>query len=391
MAPRLVETAVRVQRAPLRGVFRISYSSAAVAETIVVEARLSSGTLGLGEGSPAPRVTGETLEASLSYARKVAEKLRGLRLPEQLGEALRVIHSASPCCPAARAALEGAVAAAAAAEAGMGLPALLHGAPGRLVTDYTVSIPPGPVLEELRSTGYSVGLAETVEYLVGIRSTPPEEPAVPLPRVRGFTVLKVKLGTGNPELDTVLAAAVYEASRGRARIRVDANQAWSPATAAWVVKRLERVMGDDLELVEQPVPAWLGAEGLWRVRERTGARIAADEAAVTMGDIARLAASGAVDVVNIKLSKIGGPVQAAQAARLLEAHGIEAMWGCMVETGLGVAHAAIAAAASGNAAYVDLDSPLFLEDDPGATWLHYLVEPGKGVAVEATAPTGKKD
>jgi L-alanine-DL-glutamate epimerase-like enolase superfamily enzyme len=387
--PRVVEVRARRVRAQLGAAFRIAYSSSATAETLYVETVLDDGTVGVGEAAPAPRVTGENLAAAEAYTAGAAAALRGLRVPEELDKALHIVHRVSPWLPAARNALESSLLAAAAAVLGAEEALLLGGGSRRprLLTDYTVSIPPPRVLDEIRATGYSAALAEAVEYILGRRREPTPlalEAGLPLPRVTGFHALKVKLGTGDPGLDIALATAVAEAARG-AKIRVDANQAWSPKTAARVIHRLEDALGDRLVLVEQPVPATTPLERLAELRRAAETPIALDEAVRSPGDIAHAAAAGAADVVNIKLAKIGGPLQAARGAAVAEAHGLEVMWGCMLETGAGIAHAAAAAAATGWTRIVDLDAPLFLKEDPGAAWAGYRAT-GGGVELEVRTP-----
>jgi len=365
----------------IRGVFRIHYATSSRTRSVFVGVELSDGTIGFGEASPAPRVTWENIEAAKAYVEELAPRLQGLRLPDDMGKALRVIHSGGPGFSSARAGLEAAIVDVVARLLGVPAYTVLGGALyEELVTDYTVSIPGEDVLEEIRR-GSGVlrdSFIESVEYLVGKRDKAPENTPIPLPSINGFNVLKVKLGTGDPVLDIMLAETVYYAAEGRARIRVDANQAWSPKQAVRVVRRLEELMGDSLELVEQPVPAGR-LEDLAFVRERVETPVAADESARSLEEVARVAARRVVDVVNIKIAKIGGPLQGAKAAAILEASGLEAMWGCMTETGLGIAQAYHAAVTSSATRYVDLDSPLFLVKDPVEDPLLYEKREGRVV------------
>ncbi len=390
--PRVAGIEARRVSAALREAFRIAYRSSTTAETIWVVVELEDGSIGVGEAPPAPSVTGERLEAAEAYIAEAAQRLRGLRIPEELDQALRVVHRAAPWLPAARMGLESALLAAAASTLGMEEAPLLGGGgsrPARLVTDYTVSIPAPRVLRELEATGYSAALAEAVEYIAGLRGKPPTlDAGIPLPPVTGFNVLKVKLGTGSLVLDTALAAAVAEAAPG-ARIRVDANQAWSPKQAVRAIRRLEALLGDRLELVEQPVPASTALDRVAELRRAIETPLALDETVRSPVDVARAAEARAADVVNLKLAKMGGPLQAAKAAATAWSHGLEAMWGCMLETGVGVAHAAQAAQATGFTRIVDLDSPLFLVSDPGGRWARYRREPGAGVVLEAGTPSGR--
>ena len=377
-------------RAPLRGVFRISYSESAYAETVVVSLILSDGTRGWGEAAPSSRVTWETAGSVVEYIASVGRRLLGLRLPGEMGRALELVHSGGPGFSSARAALEAAVVDASARLLGAPAHLLLGGARrGGLETDYTVSIPGGEALVEVvegRGRGWE-WFRSAVEYLVGIRGEPPGgEPLFPLPPVNGFRVLKVKLGTGRPEWDVALAVRAAEAAAGRARIRVDANQAWSLRQALRVIGELEDRLAGLLELVEQPVPMER-VDWLREIRGRVGVPVAADESARSPWEASRLAADGVVDVVNIKVAKVGGPLSAARAAAALEALGVDAMWGCMVETGLGVLQALHPALASPATRYVDLDSPLFLERDPVSPGPVYR-STSAGVVVEPPAAPG---
>jgi L-alanine-DL-glutamate epimerase-like enolase superfamily enzyme len=364
--PHIASVNTKVVEASIRGVFRIAYSAAATTRSVFVEIMLDDGTRGWGEASPSRRVTWENIEAVRAYVEAVAPRLKGLSLPRELGKALRAVHSGGPGFSSARAGLESAILDASARVLGEPVYTLLGGAVhDHLVTDYTVSIPGEDVLKEIRSGEGPLrdAFIESIRYLVGLRSDKPGNAPIPLPDISGFSVLKVKLGTGDPDLDVMLAETVYYAAEGRARIRVDANQAWTRKQAIRVIRRLEDLMGSALELVEQPVPA-NRLEDLRAVREAVETPVAADESARSPAEAALVAKMGAADVVNIKIAKAGGPLQGAKIASLLEAHGLEAMWGCMAETGLGIAQALHAALASEATRYVDLDSPLFLVKDP---------------------------
>src|SRR5581483_5127774 len=112
---------------------------------------------------------------------------------------------------------------------------------------------------------------------------------------KGFTVLKVKLGHGD---DEAVLSGVRERFSGT--IRVDPNAAWTPEEAP---ARIARIARYGIEFVEQPTPPQ-DIDGLRRVRERSDLPIVADEAAVRVHDVERLAS--ACDGINVKLQKSGG-------------------------------------------------------------------------------------
>ena len=134
-----------------------------------------------------------------------------------------------------------------------------------------------------------------------------------------------------------------------------------------------------VEYVEQPVPAH-DIDGLRFIRERSALPIIADESCVVSTDIPRLI--GAVDGINIKLSKCGGLREALKMIATARSHGLLVMAGCMIETSLGITAAAHFAPLLD---YADFDGAALLADDPyvGATIeggrIRIPTEPGLGV------------
>jgi o-succinylbenzoate synthase len=121
---------------------------------------------------------------------------------------------------------------------------------------------------------------------------------------RGFRTFKLKVGMDG---DVEQVAAARQALPDDAKLRVDANGAWSVREAA---VRLG-AMGP-LELAEQPVAT---APELHELRALTEVPLAADESVVTLEDARGLA--GACRYATVKLTKVGGPAPAAAIAREL--------------------------------------------------------------------------
>lgn len=187
-----------------------------------------------------------------------------------------------------------------------------------------------------------------------------------------YPVLKIKLGTDRDEhiIRTVRDAAPKKV------LRVDANAAWNPKHALRMIEIL-RELG--VEYVEQPLPPH-DIEGLRFVRERSSLPVIADESCVVAADIPRLV--GAVDGINIKLSKCGSLREALRMIATARAHNMLVMAGCMIETSLGITAAAHFAPLLD---YADFDGAALLADDPyvGATIAGGQIEiptgPGLGV------------
>jgi L-alanine-DL-glutamate epimerase-like enolase superfamily enzyme len=115
----------------------------------------------------------------------------------------------------------------------------------------------------------------------------------------GFATFKLKAGV---EHDADQVARVREAVGPEAKLRVDANGAWSPEEA---LSKLEQMAEHGIELAEQPCAS---LEDLSRVRAETDVPIAGDESIETAEDAKRAIAAGACDLATIKLSKVGGPM-----------------------------------------------------------------------------------
>jgi L-alanine-DL-glutamate epimerase-like enolase superfamily enzyme len=199
--------------------------------------------------------------------------------------------------------------------------------------------------------GLGTSEAPPTSFTIGIA-----EPSVMADRAaaaaaKGFSVLKVKLGHGD---DEAILGAIRERFSGT--IRVDPNAAWTPDEAPGRIGRIARF---GIEFVEQPTPPE-DIDGLRRVRERSDLPIVADEAAVRVADVDRLAP--ACDGINVKLQKSGGLAEA--RAMIARAHelGLKVMLGCRAaETSIAIAAAAHLAP---SVEWADLDGNLLIVDDP---------------------------
>jgi o-succinylbenzoate synthase len=127
----------------------------------------------------------------------------------------------------------------------------------------------------------------------------------------GFTSFKLKLGSGD---DVGQVRAVREAVGPAARIRVDANAAWSVERAKRTLTELEEL---DVELAEQPVRT---LEEAAEVAAATSIPIAADESVESRAEAETAAVMGACALAGVKLSKVGGPEEAIAIAEVLPSY-----------------------------------------------------------------------
>ncbi|NUP19783.1 MAG: dipeptide epimerase [Streptomyces sp.] len=170
----------------------------------------------------------------------------------------------------------------------------------------------------------------------------------------GFEIVKVKAGSSDPEDDVERVRVIRDAAP-RVRLLLDPNGAWSIAQAERLLPRFAAL---GVEAVEQPLspgdPDALGA-----LAERSPLPVIADEDAVSVADVRRLA--GRVHGVNVKLAKCGGVRAALRIAELIEGSGTELMLGCLTASSLGLAPAVHLA---DRARWTDLDGHLLLAHDP---------------------------
>ena len=172
---------------------------------------------------------------------------------------------------------------------------------------------------------------------------------------RGFEALKIKVGK-DAGVDVERVKAVHAAIDGRALLRLDVNQGWSPKQAVRALHQLEDA-GVRLDQVEQPVRAW-DIDGMVYVTSRVDTPVVADESVTDLTSVVELIRRRAADVLNIKLMKTGGITNAVRIIDLAGSYGVECMIGCMLEGAISVAAAAhLAVAKASVVTRIDLDGP----------------------------------
>ena len=154
-------------------------------------------------------------------------------------------------------------------------------------------------------------------------------------RAEGYRRFQLKVG-GDPDMDIErIHAAAARLERGD-KLVADANTGWLMHEAARVVRGVR-----DVDVyIEQPC---LTYEECLSIRRRTDHPFVLDESIDGMEVLLRANAEGAMDVVNIKISKFGGITKARQARDLCVSLGIamtiEDSWGGDIVTAA-IAHLA---------------------------------------------------
>jgi o-succinylbenzoate synthase len=145
----------------------------------------------------------------------------------------------------------------------------------------------------------------------------------------GFETFKLKVGLPG---DVTQVATIREALGAEAKIRVDANGAWTVEEAS---DRLRAMARHSIELVEQPVG---GLDAMALLRSRTRIPLAADESVASVRDAREAVELGACELATVKLAKVGGIAAALEIARVLPVYLSSAL-----EGPVGIAAAAHAA------------------------------------------------
>lgn len=312
--------------------YQIAYETVSRAENVFVRLVTNSDLVGYGCAAPDPGVTGEDAAGTLAALRGVDGLLVG-RDPIRRAALLEELRAPLAGHPSARAAVDMALLDLLGRRAG--LPAW------RLLGGYREAIP----------TSVTLGIL------------PPDETAARAAALvaRGFQALKLK-GGRDLERDVEAALRTREAVGERVEIRFDANQGY---TADQALALVSRTRAAHLELLEQPTPRGQPAQ-LGAVTRGAAIPVMADESLMSLTDAFRLTSEGLVDMVNVKLMKVGGVDEALQVNAVARAAGVEVMVGCMDESALAIAAGLHFALARPNVRYADLDGHLDITDDPAA-------------------------
>lgn len=331
-SPRIRTVTASALDVPMKKAFGIAGGAQEIAANVLVTVELDDGTRGFGEAAPLPAFNGETQAEALAAIERAAAALAGTNVHSWRANAERIAELAAPSASAA-CALETAALDALARALGTSLRVLFGGAEEELVSDVTITTgSPADADREARAFA-------------------------------AFRTLKIKVGGKeghDVDLDVRRVLAAHGA-RPDATILLDANGGLSVDDACALARELA-ARGVAPALFEQPVaPGDLAA--LAEVRARTKLAIALDESVTKPSDVVAAHRAGAADAVNVKLMK-SGVARALDIVATARACGMKTMIGGMVEARLAMGMSACVAAGVGGFHVVDLDTPMFLAEDP---------------------------
>ena len=149
----------------------------------------------------------------------------------------------------------------------------------------------------------------------------------------GVDAVKIKVGTGIKEdLARIKAVRKY---LPKAKIRIDVNGSWSVKEALSNISAIyNEVAGDSLEYVEQPVAS---LDELKQLKEgmSVDVKIAGDEVLRKAKDPFAISLDGAIDILMLKVSPLGG---IKRAMDLASHHKLPVVISSALESAVGISH-----------------------------------------------------
>jgi muconate cycloisomerase len=375
---RVVELTAFQVHIPLRRPIRHASHARTATDNLIVRCVLADNTQGFGEGVPRDYVTGETIDSAFALLRRsdlvsqlgrCADFHAAVALAERLK--LAPVPGDERGCQgnAARCAVELALLDAYGRRFGMPLAA---------VTSLLA-----PELYEPRPwVRYSGAITSAHGFKVRL--------AAWRMWVYRFRHLKIKVGIAGQD-DVARLRRIRRRVGARIDLRVDANEAWTPAEAAQRIRALEPF---GISAVEQPVPH-ADVDSLADVRKQVQTPIMLDESLCSRVDAERAVANKTCDLFNLRLSKCGGFIPTLRLAELARQHGLGYQLGCQVgETAVLSAAGRAFASSVGHLRYVEGSYDRHLVREALGTedltfrwggWAPALARPGLGVTLDPAA------
>ena len=279
-------------RVPLKAPYRLAFGPVEHFDTVVVECESQDGRQGLGEATVLTGYTEETIEGSWNTANEIAGRLKGL----ESGAARALLQS--------------------------------------LVKQHPFTVTAfATALEMLEGNRYlAVEREQAVRLLAGINATGEDAVHEEFEQLyaQGYRTFKVKVGF-EVEQDLAHVRTVQKLARGRAVIRIDANQGYSADQGVAFARRLDPA---DIELFEQPCPAADWDSHLEVVRA-SPVPMMLDESIYGLQEIERAARLKAARFVKLKLMKLGSLDALGHALERIRALGMKPVLGNGVACDLG--------------------------------------------------------
>ena len=294
--------------------FSDAYASYDRLNYVIVKLHLDNGVVGLGEASPIdPSFYGETQQSIMTAVKGWIEPTIRNKDPQDVEMLESIIDKRISQNYSAKTAVDMA----------------LYDAVSK-----TLNVPTYVLLggrnREQAAVGLELGIIEPEDMPTVVEKVLELKP----------TVIKLHVGT-TPDGDIAAIKSFHEAVGSRAIIRADSNGAYTTDEAIHVLRKVEDC---ELEYFEQPVPR-TNLDGLARIRKAVQTPIAVDESVWTPQEAMAVCKKEAADVINIKLTRVGGLNRAKKIADIANSAFLKVHIGCEVEFGVATAakvHIAVA-------------------------------------------------
>ncbi|GAB3944949.1 muconate/chloromuconate family cycloisomerase [Corynebacterium tapiri] len=176
----------------------------------------------------------------------------------------------------------------------------------------------------------------------------------------GTRAFKLKMGSGDPAVDSVRIAELIANTDDDLSYRIDVNARWDRLTA---LRYLPKLRDAGVELFEQPTPAD-DVETLRELTARVGVPVMADESVCSPADALRVVRAQAADVIAIKTTKLGGLLESKKTAAIAEAGGLACHGATSLEGPFGTAASLHFAASTPAVTFgTELFGPLLLKEN----------------------------
>jgi L-alanine-DL-glutamate epimerase-like enolase superfamily enzyme len=278
-------------KVPLTTPYKLAMGAVRHFDTILVCVESDDGA-GIGEATILTGYTDETITGSWTLANDLARRLCGLAVDEAKRATLAHLQDAPFAVSALVSAME-----------------MAEGYP-LLVVNETVAVPILAVINAMDEGGIDTEIERAI--------------------AAGYGTLKIKVGF-DVDADLARVRRIQAINKGRARLRLDANQGYGAEDGCRFAASLAP---DAIELFEQPCAA-----GDWNAAVRVAAvstvPMMLDESIYGMADIERAASLGAARFIKLKLMKTGGLDRLAAGLEKIRSLGMEPVLGNGVATEIG--------------------------------------------------------
>ncbi len=316
---------------PLAEPYTIAYETISQTTNIILKLSTDTGLTGWGCSAPDREVTGETAEDVIQNIENIIIDLLKGESPFQIARFNHQLKQQLKTTSSTLAMVDIALYDLMARKAKLPLYQLLGGFRNSIPTSITIGIM--PLKQTLDQAGY---------YFK-----------------KGFTILKLKGGLNMHE-DIEKVIKLRETYGNDFLLRFDANQGYSVKES---IDFIAATMKAGIEIFEQPSQK-NNDDTLGQITRNVKVPVMADESIKSLNDAYRLVSNNIIDMVNIKLMKVGGLLESLHINSVSKAAGMEVMVGCIDECALGISAGLHFALSRPNIEYADLDGHLDLLEDP---------------------------